>query len=115
MRFWANSGFSISFTLSYPTLANQSLNGSAFGDGIDWMILNAPSVLTQFVSLFLPSGARSSRGVQIVPQLAFRTESRLRIFLTYCLGSALSVRIETISNTENHHSLLCQVLLIFFP
>jgi hypothetical protein len=35
VRCVANSGFSISSIRSEPTWASQSLNGSAYGDGID--------------------------------------------------------------------------------
>lgn len=42
VRCAANSGFSISSGLSEPTFANQSFNGSALGDGIDWIIHKRP-------------------------------------------------------------------------
>jgi hypothetical protein len=45
----------------------------------------------------LPSAAIISTRVQIVPQLLFNIKSLLRIFLIYCLTSALSVRTPTTS------------------
>ncbi len=46
------SGSSVSSILSYPTLVNQTLNGSAFGEKIGCIILKSPSVSAQFVSGF---------------------------------------------------------------
>src|SRR3989344_4840817 len=91
----------------------HKLKGSALGDGIDWIIRNAPLTETQFDLRFLPSGAVNSRRVQNVPQFSSSDESLARIFLIYCLVSTLSVSNCTISATENHHSSLNQVLLIF--
>ena len=52
----------------------------------------------------LPSEAIIRVGVQIVPHLRFSSGSRARIFLIYCLGSALSVSATTTSTTEKNHS-----------
>ena len=40
---------------SYPTFANHLLKGSAFCDGMDWMIRSMVSVLAVSVSYFFPS------------------------------------------------------------
>jgi hypothetical protein len=48
------------------------------------------------------------RRVQVVPQLASRAGSRLRIFLMYCFTSAESVNTATTSLRANHHSSLRQ-------
>src|SRR3989344_4840818 len=97
------------------TCASHILKGSALGDGIDWIIRNAPLTETQFDLRLLPSRAVNSRRVQNVPQFSLSGESLARIFFIYCLGSGLSVSNCTISTTENHHSSLNQVLLICFP
>jgi hypothetical protein len=52
----ASSGSSTSSTLSDHAFANRILNGSAFGDGIDWIMRNmvstsATSVLYDFPSV----------------------------------------------------------------
>ena len=51
----ANEGSTVSSILSSANLANQSLNGSAFGDGTDWINLNIASLFAQSVSLIFPS------------------------------------------------------------
>ena len=53
-------------------------------------------------------GSLQCKGVQVVPQLASSSGSRLRIFLMYCRGSAESVNTPTTSTMANHHSSLCQ-------
>ena len=113
IRSCASSGFSISLILSEPTFASHNLKGSAFLEGIDWMILNIPSLFAQLIILFLPSFPKDSRGVQIVPQFPFNPESLCLIFLIYCLILVLSLRISIMSEIEKNHSLLCQVLRIF--
>ncbi len=47
----------ISSNLSAATCANQSLNGSALGEGMDCMSRNSCSVYATSVMRILPSGA----------------------------------------------------------
>jgi hypothetical protein len=44
VRCMPSSGFSISSRRSLPIRASHRLNGSALGEGIDWMVLNTVSV-----------------------------------------------------------------------
>ena len=55
-----------SFMRSLPTIASHALNGSAFGDGIDWMMRRSCSVLATSVLRFLPSGAVIFKPLQFV-------------------------------------------------
>src|SRR3989338_1608262 len=115
MRFWASSWFSISCTLSYPTWASHCLNGSALGDGTDCIILNMFFVLAQSVSLNLPSSAInfncpifSDTSKPSSVSLTFKSDQ-------YFLALSVWVNAPIISTTENHHSSLNQVPLIFLP
>src|SRR5699024_5270876 len=62
------------------------------------------SLIDPFVRYRFPSEAVMAVRVQIVPHLVLSSRSRERIFLMYCLGSALSVKAATISVTEKYHS-----------
>ena len=111
----ALDGCSISSRRSLPTLASHRLNGSAFFEGIDWIILNIPSVSEHIMSRLFPSSAINGRGVQIVPQLEFSSSSRCRNFLTYCFGSDESVRACTTSLTEKYQFPSKNTFLISSP
>src|SRR3989344_2809785 len=56
-RLIASSGSAVSSSRSYPTRASHSLNGSALGEGIDWMIRSMVSVSAISVRRILPSAA----------------------------------------------------------
>ena len=77
--------------------------GSAFLEGMDWMMRKMPSRSAAWVLRRLPSDASISTGVQIVPHLEFSSGSHTRIRLTYCLTSTLSVSICTISDTTKKY------------
>src|SRR3989338_1864549 len=106
MRCWASSGFSISWPRSYPTWASHCLKGSAFGEGIDWIILNIFLVLAQSVSLDLPSSAGNFNGTILSygsnpsrESFAFKSDQ-------YLFGMVLASRALTTSIIEKCHSSL---------
>ena len=100
----AFSGSMVSSIRSLPTFASHAFSGSTLGEVTDWMIRKIPSIVAAFVRYFFPSLATIEVRVQIVPHLASSSESRERIFLMYCFGSALSVKTAITSVTEKYHS-----------
>lgn len=75
-----NSGLLISSNLSSQSKANHCLNGSALGEGIDWISLRAHFVLVQ-LSFWRHHLVSTQRGVTICPHPLANSLSLLRIFL----------------------------------
>jgi len=61
-----SSGSMASSMRSLPTIASQSLNGSALGEGMDWMMRKSCSVSATSVRRIFPSGAGIFKPLQIV-------------------------------------------------
>lgn len=103
-----SSGSLISWMRSYPTCASHCLNGSALGDGMDWMILRHVCVFAQSVSLIFPSDASNFNCPIFADTSVYH--SSLSLFLRsdrYFLASLHdTLRRSIISIIENHHSLL---------
>jgi hypothetical protein len=55
--FAMRDGSAVSWMRSNPTFASHCLNGSAFFEGMDWMMRNSVSMLAQSVMRIFPSGA----------------------------------------------------------
>ena len=93
--------------------ASHCLNGSAFLDGIDWIILSIFFVFAQSVSLDLLSSACNFNCT--IFSYTSKPSSSNFLFKSdqYLLGIELSVRAKIMSIIEKYHSLLCHVLLIF--
>ena len=95
--------------------ANQRLNGSAFGDGMDWIIRSNPFVSVQSVLYLLPSADSNFSCTMISynwskPSLV----SFLLRSLQYLLGLLLSESISITSIMEKYHfssSVLYRVLI----
>ena len=77
MRPMASSGFSISSSRSLPTLANQRLNGSALGLGIDWIKRKIPCVFQHWSFCRPPSQSPAQGRGQFVPPLAIQAQIRV--------------------------------------
>ena len=103
----ACSGSMVSSMRSLPTIASHALNGSAFLEGIDWMMRKSCSVLATSVRRRLPSAAFIFNWLQFVVSslpsffsLTFRTLQYLAALrLSFC-----SVKTATTSTIEKYHS-----------
>lgn len=95
----------VSSMRSFPTIASHALNGSAFGDGMDWIIRRRCSVLATSVFLFFPSGANNfnctifSYTSTAPSLLSLRFKS-----LQYRRGLAVSAKTDMTSIIEKYHS-----------
>lgn len=67
------------FLLGHVLRSIHSLNGSALGDGMDWMMRKMSSEVAVISLCFLPSSLTKGTWVQIVPQMDFNLSSRLLI------------------------------------
>ena len=75
-----SSGLLNSSILSFPSEASHCLNGSAFFDGIDWMILIAHFVFVQLI-FWRHQLVFIQRGVTICPHPFESSKSLTLIFL----------------------------------
>ena len=101
----ACSGSMVSSIRSRPTLASHALNGSAFGEGTDWIIRNSCSVLATSVLYLLPSEDSIfsctifSYNSTAPSFFSFRFKS-----LQYRRGFSVPVKTEITSTMEKYHS-----------
>ena len=96
--------------LSFPRDDNRCLNGSGFGDEIDWIIRSIFSVLAQSVKYFLPSLLSNFSCTQIGDNCK-SINSLCFTFHRYCLGVGLSVSTVTTSTMEKYRSSLYIIFL----
>ena len=95
----------VSSMRSLPTIASHALNGSAFGDGIDWIMRRSCSVLATSVLYRFPSEDNIfsctifsyNSFAPSVFSLRFRS-------LQYRRGFAVPVKTEITSIIEKYHS-----------
>ena len=98
----------VSSIRSWPTWASHSLKGSAFFDGMDWIMRNNCSVLATSVERRLPSAAFIFNCLQFVSSSlapsSLRRFFRTAQYVLACRASGWSVSTPTTSTIEKNHS-----------
>ena len=95
----------VSSIRSRPICASQSLNGSALGEGIDWMMRSNCSVFATSVNRFFPSGAVIFNCTIFSYSSTEPSDFNFRLrSLQYLRGLSVPLNTSQTSTMEKYHS-----------